>query len=192
MSEREHRAYETPPGGADAAGLEDYVVETSNGERIGTVVDSVEEGGRRWVVVETGLPPFKRDRRAIPWGEVEEIDHDSLAVRIAAAAVESLQRLPSTGREGEAPSRRVTESSAPSFVPTGDVAGPTNRSGTLLGALASFALGLLTLLGVLAVLSRQGRDLPYAVALVVPATLLLISAVLGYRLWRDPYSDGHR
>jgi hypothetical protein len=30
------------------------------------------------------------------------------------------------------------------------------------------------------------------VALVVPATLLLISAVLGYRLWRDPYSDGHR
>ena len=144
------RTYEVPPGGADAAGLEDYVVETSTGERIGTVVDSLEEGGQHWVVVETGLPPFKRDRRAIPWSEIEEIDHDSLAVRVAAPAAESLARLRDAGREDEAPARRVTDSpEAPSFVPTGDLAGPTDRTGAVFAALASFALGLLTLLAVL-------------------------------------------
>ena len=189
MSEREPRTYEVPPGGADAAGLEDYVVETSSGERIGTVVDSVEEAGRRWVVVETGLPPFKRDRRAIPWSEIEEIDHDSLAVRVAAPTAESLDRLPDAGREDQEQARRVTESpESPSFVPTGDVAGPTDRTGAVFGALASFALGLLTLLAVLGLLSRQGRDWPYLAALLVPAALLLLSAVLAYRLWRDPYS----
>jgi hypothetical protein len=137
MSERKPRTYEVPPGGADAAGLEDYVVETSGGERIGTVVDSVEEGGRRWVVVETGLPPFKRDRRAIPWSEIEEIDHDSLAVRVAAPATGSLERLPDAGREDQAEARRVTESPAGrSYMPTGDLAGPTDRSGPLFAAFA--------------------------------------------------------
>jgi len=183
------RTFEVPPGGADAAGLEDYVVETSSGERVGTVVDSVEEGGQRWVVVETGLPPFKRDRRAIPWGEIEEIDHDSLAVRVAAPAAESLARLRDAGREERAPARRVTESpDAPSFVPTGDVAGPRDRTGAVFAGLASFALGLLTLLGVLGLLSRPGRDWPYLAALVLPAALLVLSGILGYRLWRDPYS----
>jgi hypothetical protein len=189
MSERKPRTYEVPPGGADATGLEDYVVETSGGERIGTVVDSVEEGGRRWVVVETGLPPFKRDRRAIPWSEIEEIDHDSLAVRVAAPATGSLERLPDAGREDQAEARRVTESPAGrSYMPTGDLAGPTDRSGPLFAAFASFALGLLTLLGVIALLSRRGSDSLYLAALIVPVALLLLSAVLGYRLWRDPYS----
>jgi PRC-barrel domain protein len=172
MSQRKPRTYEVPPGGADATGLEDYVVETSGGERIGTVVDSVEEGGRRWVVVETGLPPFKRDRRAIPWSEIEEIDHDSLAVRVAAPATGSLERLPDARREDQPEARRVAES-------------PAGRSGPLF---ASFALGLLTLLGVVALLSRRGSDSLYPAALIVPVALLLLSAVLGYRLWRDPYS----
>ena len=189
MSQRKPRTYEVPPGGADATGLEDYVVETSGGERIGTVVDSVEEGGRRWVVVETGLPPFKRDRRAIPWSEIEEIDHDSLAVRVAAPATGSLERLPGARREDQPEARRVTESPAGrSYMPTGDLAGPSDRSGPLLAALASFALGLLTLLGVVALLSRRGSDSLYPAALIVPVALLLLSAVLGYRLWRDPYS----
>lgn len=189
MSEREPRTYEVPPGGADATGLEDYVVETTSGERIGTVVDSVEEGGQRWVVVETGLPPFKRDRRAIPWSEIEEIDHDSLAVRVVESAVESLERLPDAGREEEAEARRVTDSpEGRSFLPPGDLAGPTDRTGPIFGALASFALGLLTLLAIVGLLSRHERDWPYLAALVVPVALLLLSAILAYRLWRDPYS----
>jgi hypothetical protein len=63
------RTLEVPPGGADSAGLEDYGVELRGVERMGTVVASVEDGDQRWLVVETGLPPVKRDRRAIPWSE---------------------------------------------------------------------------------------------------------------------------
>jgi hypothetical protein len=183
------KTFEVPPGGADSAGLEDYVVETTAGERIGTVVASVEQGGGRWLVVETGLPPMKRDRRAVPWNEIEEVDHDALVVRIAAAAARSLERLSESGREDDASASRVTDlPGAPSYVPTGDVAGPTDRSLTLIGALALFAIGLLALLAIVAVLSRHGRDTPYLIALVIPATLLAGSAILGYRLWRDPYS----
>ena len=65
------KTFEVPPGGADAAGLEDYGVELRGGERLGTIVDSVAEGDRRWLVVETGLPPLKHDRRAIPWSEIQ-------------------------------------------------------------------------------------------------------------------------
>jgi hypothetical protein len=183
------KTFEVPPGGADSAGLEDYVVETSAGERIGTVVASVEQGGGRWLVVETGLPPMKRDRRAVPWKEIEAVDHDALVVRIAAAAARSLERLSESGREGDASASRVTDlPETPSYVPTGDVAGPTDRSLTLIGALALFAVGLLALLAIVAVLSRHGKDTPFLIALVIPAALLAGSAILGYRLWRDPYS----
>jgi hypothetical protein len=58
----------------------------------------------------------------------------------------------------------------------------------LIGALALFAVGLLALLAIVAVLSRHGRDTPFLIALVIPAALLAGSAILGYRLWRDPYS----
>ena len=181
--------YESSPGGADTAGLEDYVVETSTGERIGTVVVSVEEAGRRWLVVETGMPPVRRDRRAVPWSEIEEVDHDALTVVVAVSSAASLERVPDTGREGQAPAERITETpDSPGLVPTGDVAGPTDRTTTLFAALACFALGLLTLLGVVAVLSRHGEDWPYVALVVIPVVLILLSGGLGYRLWRDPYS----
>jgi hypothetical protein len=181
--------YESPPGGADTAGLEDYVVETMTGERIGTVVVSVEESGRRWLVVETGTPPVKRDRRAVPWSEIEEVDHDALTVVVTASSAASLERIPDTGREGQGAAERVTDTpDSPGLVPTGDVAGPIDRTSTLFAALACFALGLLTLLGVVAILSRHGKDWPYVALVVVPVALILLSGGLGYRLWRDPYS----
>jgi hypothetical protein len=171
------RTFEVPPGGADAAGLEDYGVELRGGERIGTIVDSVAEGDRRWLVVETGLPPFKH------------VDHDALLVTVAAPSAETLRRLPDAGREDDAPARRVTESpDAPSYVPTGDVAGPTDRNTLLFGTLASFALGLLALLGIIALLSRRGDHELVWVALAVPVALLLAAGILGYRWWRAPYA----
>jgi hypothetical protein len=48
--------------------------------------------------------------------------------------------------------------------------------------------GPLTLLAIVAVLSREGSDTPILIALVVPAVLLVALAVFAYRLWRDPYS----
>ena len=185
------KTFEVPPAGADAAGLEDYGVELRGGERIGTIVASVAQGGQRWLVVETGLPPFKRDRRAIPWSEIEHVDHDALLVTVAAPAAETFPRLPAAGREDDASARRVTDSpDAPRDVPTGDVAGPTDRNTLLFGALASFALGLLTLLAVVTLLSRRGdHELVWA-ALAIPVVLLLAAGILGYRLWRDPYEAG--
>jgi hypothetical protein len=185
------KTFEVPPGGADAAGLEDYGVELRGGERIGTIVGSVEEGGGRWLVVETGLPPFKRDRRAIPWSEIDHVDHDALVVIVDASNAETFPRLPDAGREDDASAERVTDSpNAPRYVPTGDVAGPTDRNMLLFGALASFALGLLTLLAVIALLSRRGDHGFVWASLAVPVVLLLAAAILGYRLWRDPYEPG--
>jgi hypothetical protein len=155
------------------------------------MVGSVEEGGRRWLVVETGLPPFKRDRRAIPWSEIEHVDHDALLVTITAPTAETFPRLPVAGREDDAPARRVTESpDAPSYVPTGDVAGPTDRNTLLFEALASFALGVLTLLAGIALLSRRGDHGFVWPSLAIPVVLLLAAGILGYRLWRDPYEPG--
>jgi hypothetical protein len=183
------KTFEVPPGGADAAGLEDYVVELRGGERIGTVVGSVEEGDRRWLVAETGLPPLKRDRRAIPWREIDNVDHDALVVTVAAANAESFPRLSDAGREADGSAERVTDSpDAPSYVPTGDVAGPTDRNTLLFAALASFALGLLTLLAVIALLSRRGdHDLIWG-TVAIPVILVVAAGILGYRLWRDPYA----
>ena len=183
------KTFEVPPGGADAAGLEDYGVELRGGERLGTIVDSVAKGDGRWLVVETGLPPLKRDRRAIPWSEIQDVDHDALLVTVAASTAETFRQLPDAGREDEAPARRVTESpDAPRYVPTGDVAGPTDRNTLLFGTLASFALGLLTLLAIVALLSRRGDHELVWVALAVPVVLLLAAGILGYRWWRDPYA----
>jgi len=183
------KTLEVPPGGADATGLEDYGVELRGGERLGTIVDSVAKGDGRWLVVETGLPPLKRDRRAIPWSEIQDVDHDALLVTVAASTAETFRQLPDAGREDEAPARRVTESpDAPRYVPTGDVAGPTDRNTLLFGTLASFALGLLTLLAIVALLSRRGDHELVWVALAVPVVLLLAAGILGYRWWRDPYA----
>jgi hypothetical protein len=183
------KTFEVPPGGADAAGLEDYGVELRGGERIGTIVDSVAEGRRRWLVVEAGLPPFKRDRRAIPWSEIDHVDHDALLVTVAAPTAETIPRLPAASREDDAAARRVTESpDAPSYVETGDVAGPTDRNTLLFGTLAAFALGLLILLAVIALLSRRGDHELVWGALALPVVLMLAAGILGYRLWRDPYS----
>lgn len=182
--------YETPPGAADAAGLEDYVAELRGGKRIGTIVATVEKDGRRWLVVEQGTPPLKHDRRRIPLSEVESVDHDALVVTLRSDA-ETAPPL-DAGREregGAAEATRVTEPvEAPSFVPTGDVAGPTDRTGLWFAAFASLAIGLLLLLGLIVGLSlRSGDNGAVWAFLAVPAFLLALGSVLGYRLWRSPY-----
>jgi hypothetical protein len=185
---RRPRTYETPPGGADAAGLEDYVVELRGGNRIGTVVAMVEESGRRWLVVEQGTPPFKHDRRTIPASQIESVDHDSLVVFLRE---DTQDAGPTRGLESaDAEAVRVTEpADAPTFVPPGDVAGPTDRTGTWFAAFASGALGLLILLGLLIGLTRRsGEHAALWALLAIPAALLLLTGLLAYRLWRNPYA----
>jgi hypothetical protein len=197
MSDREPHTYEAPAAGSDAAGLEDYIVEIAGGNRVGTVVTTIEEEGRRWIVIEQGAPPFKRDRRVVPFQEISSVDHDALVVtlRDEGRLAEAPARLKSDEvEEGGAPARRATRPvDPPRSVPTGDVAGPADRTGTLFVALAAFAVGLLALLALIVGLSRRGLDDgPVWAFAVVPALLLVTSAFFAYRLWRNPYSDPRR
>ena len=192
MSDRDPRTYEAPAAGADAAGLEDYVVEIGGGNRVGTVVATIEEDGRRWLVIEQGAPPFKRDRRVVAFDEVASVDHDALLVTLRGGAALSdapVHRKSDEVEEGPAEAHRVTEPvERPARVRTGDAAGPVDRTGTIFVALAAFALGLLALLALVIGLSRRGLDAGWIwVFAAVPAALLLVAAVAGYRLWRDPY-----
>jgi len=160
-------------------------------------VTTIEEEGRRWIVIEQGAPPFKRDRRVVAFDEIASVDHDALVVMLRGGA--ALSDAPAHDKsdeveEGAAQAQRVTQPvEQPASVPTGDVAGPVDRTGTIFVALAAFALGLLSLLGVVIGLSRRGLDDgPIWAFAVIPAALLLVAALAGYRLWRDPYSGGGR
>jgi hypothetical protein len=48
--------YQVPPAGADATGLEDYVVETRDGEAAGKVIALLDRDGERYVLFDTGNP----------------------------------------------------------------------------------------------------------------------------------------
>lgn len=62
--------YEVAPAGAPAAGLEEYVVETSLGAHVGKVTTLLRRGGDLFVAVERGMPPMTHDVRALPWNDV--------------------------------------------------------------------------------------------------------------------------
>jgi hypothetical protein len=123
--------YEVPPAGADAAALEDYSVETASGERVGKVLTLPQRNGDVLLAVEIGTPPLRHDVRVFGWEDVEDVDHEGLAVRLRVGrndVEESLQLDPDKGVEaGEADAVRVTAlptGLAPSSPPS---AGPGSR-----------------------------------------------------------------
>ena len=148
----DRRTYQVAPAGAPASGLEEYTVETSLGEPVGKVQTLLEGDDGLLLAVELGAPPFTHQVRAVPWERVEEVDHDSLAVRLTVGPDE-LERAPeldpSQGVEtDDADLRRVETlpAEARGNVPPGNVAGPVDR--LVLGP--SIALGLLGVFAFLA------------------------------------------
>lgn len=181
--------YQVPPAGADATGLEDYVVETREGAAAGKVIALLDRDDERYVVFDTGNPPVTRRRRAVPWRDVESVDHDTLTVRLAltggdlAAAVELDPANEIEGDEAEAV--RVTQLPRELTPSSGPEQGPTDRP-TYIGAIALFALGLIALLGL--ALGASSTDFTWEFALfVVPALFLAAAGVLAYRTFREPY-----
>jgi hypothetical protein len=85
--------YQVPPAGADSAALEEYVVETASGERIGTVLALLRRDDDELLAVEVGTPPLKRDVRVLLWEDVDGVDHEGLAVRLGIGRDEVEQRL---------------------------------------------------------------------------------------------------
>ena len=182
--------YQVAPAGSPAAGLEEYVVEAASGARVGKVTSVLARGDEIYVAVERGQPPVRHDVRAVPWRDVERLEHSALTIRLRLseeALDDALELDPDKGVEdGEAEARRVTElpqELRPSSAP--DAPGPVDRP-TYVVALALGAAGLFSLLAV--VIAALAVDFTWHFALfVVPAALLALAAVFAYRSFRSPY-----
>lgn len=178
----------------DPVGIEDYVVRARDGDPLGTVAAVLErDGGERLLVVEAGVPPLKAVRRAVPWDLVERVDHDAVAVWLTvdgdAVQRQALELDPDRAveeGEGEAAARRVVEPAAGS-VPeaTARNRGPVDRT-TWTKALASLALTILSALVAVVVVGVTG-DTTWALLFLVPAAFAAVTALLGYRAYREPY-----
>jgi hypothetical protein len=177
-----------------AAGIEDYVVRTSEGESAGTVAGVLErEGGEQLLVVEGGVPPVQAVRRAVHWGAIERVDHDAVAVWLnldtAGFERQALELDPARAveqGEGDADARRVTLPEAGS-VPDAVAGnrGPVDRT-TWAKAFAVFALMGFSVL-VAAVVVYFTGDNTWALLFLLPALLAVAAATLGYRAYRQPY-----
>ncbi len=178
------------PAGAPATGLEEYVVETAGGEAVGKVQTLLEGDDELLLAVELGTPPLTHQVRVVPWERVEEVDHDTLAVRLTLGQDE-LERAPvldpDRGVETEDAELRRVETlpaEARGNVLPGNVAGPVDR--LVLGP--SIALGLLGVFAFLAwvLMVTQVRDLTWHWALLaVPILLVAVSGYLAYDAFRN-------
>lgn len=187
--ERAPWTYEVPLAGAGSLGLEEYVVEGRSGEPAGKVMTVLERRDRIYLVLERGRPPLQHDLRAIPWNEVETVDHAALTVRLklsSAAIEESLQLDPSKRVEGGPAEAVRTEPPQQSSSSSPDVPGPVDRAGPYTAMFALAAVGLIVLLGIILWASSTEFTWEYAL-LLIPAALFALSLASGYRLMRHPY-----
>ena len=184
--------YEVAPAGSPAAGLEEYVVVSALGGRVGKVTTLLSRDGELYVAVERGNPPVTHDVRAFPWRDVERVDHEALTVELKLAddAIEaSLELDPDKGVEdGEADAVRVTElpaEAAPSSSTSPDSPGPVDRP-TYALAIGLGALGLFALL-VLFIAALTVEFTWHFALFAIPALLLALAGAAGYRAFRSPY-----
>jgi hypothetical protein len=187
---KEAWTYEVPAAGSDASGLEDYQVETSDAQPAGKVVAVLERDGERFLAFDAGTPPLARTRRAVRWEDIEDVDHDTLTVRVRFAERE-LGRVPELDpgkavEDGEAEAVRVTRLPR-GMTPTAEAGarGPSDRGSYATGLLL-FGGALVTLLALF--VAAAATDFTWEFALfAVPAALMLASAVVAYRTFRQPY-----
>jgi hypothetical protein len=183
--------YQVPAAGESDAGLEDYLVQTRAGEQVGKVRTLIRRGEKFHLVVERGNPPLSHDLRAVPWEEVERVDHDSLALTLGVDQDElerALELDPAKAVEDEdADAQRVTELPPGLRQPSlpGSEAGPVDRP-TYVAAIAFFAIGLLAALG-LALVVTAAQEAWLAALAVIPAIFFIAAAFSAYRAWRSPY-----
>ena len=178
--------YEIPPSGSDAVGLEDYGVEDSSGEFVGKVLTILRREEAVFLAVERGTPLVSRDRRALSWDAVGEIDHAALLVRlnVPEAEVEDAPALePEKAVEGgSAEAVRLTDVPSTSrAVPAPAAAGPVDRP-TYAAALVLGLLGVFATLVVVALLTATESAWPFAL-LPVPIVLLTAAGFLAYRFF---------
>jgi hypothetical protein len=183
--------YEVPPAGADAAGLEEYVLEDASGESIGKVQTVLRHGDDLYVAVERGQPPARHDVRVVPWSDVADVDHSALRVRLAVSKAEVDQALeldPDKGVEGGAaealrvadPPKREAHSPRPVS------SGPMDTS-AYLASLWLAGLGVFAVFGIVVFATRYPFSWEYAL-FAVPLALLAVAGFAGYGTFRRPYA----
>jgi hypothetical protein len=183
--------YQVPAAGESDTGLEDYLVQTRAGEQVGKVRTLIRRGEKFHLVVERGNPPLSHDLRAVPWEEVETVDHDSLALTLGVDQDElerALELDPAKAVEdGDADAQRVMELPPGLRQPSlpGSEAGPVDRP-TYVAAISFFAIGLLAALG-LALVVTAVQEAWLAALGVIPTLFFIAAAVSAYRAFRSPY-----
>jgi hypothetical protein len=190
--ERASWTYEVPQAGASSTGLEEYLVEASSGKPAGKVLTVLRKGGSIYLAVETGAPPFRHDLHAVPWDEVEDVDHSALTVRLR-PSVDLEQALlldPEKGVEGGPADAVRAESPGNPPLTVDPGSGPVDRTMPYALTFAMAAGGLLTLLAIVTVASVADSAWIWAL-LALPAVLLLGALASGYRLFRRPF-EGQR
>jgi hypothetical protein len=189
-------SYEVPRAVEEAHGLEGYSVYDRGGERVGNVFELVDRGGELWLLVELPTLPLSRDRHAIPWSQVETVDHGSLGVWLALGGQElseSLEIDPGLAIDTEASdiepdAVRVAEFPHELEQPFLAERNPRDRV-LVIGGIATSLLALWSVLAVMILLTpRHVSDWRLAFA-AVPIALLTLSTAIGYRAWRQPYEQ---
>jgi hypothetical protein len=181
--------FEVPKAGAGSAGLEEYQVETSSGEHTGKVMTVLRKEESIYLAVETGTPPIKRDLRAIPWGDVAEVDHAALTIRLRPSVDVDRALMLDPGKAVEDGPADATLAEPPEeghFDP--DASGPVDRTLPYAATFALAAFGLLALLAVVTLASAADSGWIWLL-LTVPAALLLGALVSGYKLFRRPFES---
>ena len=168
-------------GGQDAAGVEDYVVRTDDGEAVGTVEQLLRRDGRPLLVV---------DRRLVPWSKVERVDHEALAVwlRLSRDAFEESERADADAPDEEGLAAAARDADVPPALiprPEEDPAGPVDRP---LMPLLIGLTGAVAFAALIVVAAATAYETPWIyVGFVVPAVLAVATGVVMYRAWRSPY-----
>lgn len=192
MSREAAWTYELSAGASEPEGIEDYAVETSDGERVGTVAAVLHRDGEVYLAIEQGFPPLGQELRALPWASVDEVDVETTAVRLTVDADELEEYAfvldPRNKVEaGRAEAVRLTQ--LPAGVPRyaeGEARGPRDRPVAVFlpfvavaGAVLGIAAAGLAAVGVLWAAIGLG---------LVAAVLLGGSAVGLLRVYRNPYA----
>jgi hypothetical protein len=178
--------YEVAHAGTGAAGLEDYLVETRDGEVVGKVVTLVDRHGERFLLFDSGTPPIAKERRAARWDDIADIDHETLTITLGTGLGETLDVDPANEVEGgNADAVRVTELPRELTPRVSPERGPTDRP-TYASGIVLFALGLIGLLAL--ALAASTTDFTWEFALfAIPILLIAAAGIVVYRSWREPY-----
>ena len=181
--------YQVPPGGADSAGLEGFLVYAADGdEPVGRVGIVLEREVRRFLVVELDGLATRPDRRFVSWEAVDAVDAGSLTVRLSIPAGE-LEQAPELDparrtEDDNAEAKRVVDLPELSGTASPE-SGPADRPITFL-PLVTGALMAFTLLGTLALYATTEKAWVFAF-LALPVGLAAATCIALYSAARRPY-----